>query len=661
MFDILVIRAGVLHSSTVKFLLLLQALGAISVKSRGGEQQAANARRGGGGCEPIQPASALLADLAEKHRLRRRTLMQHSSLLELLELPSLMDACVRSSLYEDALSIAGFANTLERRHLMEGSSTSSSGQQSDKKGDAKKQNDDSQQNKKGDVVAGVVSEIRRREVDLRRMLIHRLRQDVTMPQCLEVVTALRRLNGVELERRNNSKSSSADHDLEGVHAAMEMRLQVDFLEARDCWIEGGVTKIGSAQAAAVAASSGGDKGGSSGTSAQAEQILDGIERYRTRCFEIVTQFLAIFRGSFAPSTSSSSNNHDHSFSLLSMWTARRIQTFLTTLRSNIVTHVNDTATLRDALDAASFFASSMGRVGADFQPMLAPIFEPRLTDMIMGHWNDGLNGMMDTLKACRDAGVAGPLFGTETSSSKDGNGGSGNFDGVEMQSSRTPAPPRKLLALPPLARFLNAYLGGLNELRRCLLPGAFPAIRSAQSKLIADAKMALQANERAVLTPGLRGEAARLREVASKMKSEFYDCLEPYMTGCLEVALGSVDYAMEEAKAAALAAEKTRVAAEKVKAEEEALEKAKADALKKAKEEAEALETAAIEKAKAEALEKEVAERIGEDAVQEETKADLSSTGADDVSQSAADKSTEPQQAEPDHFDDDSDDMYGSD
>ena len=40
--------------------------------------------------EPIQPASALLADLADKHRLRRRTLMQHSSLLELLELPSLM-------------------------------------------------------------------------------------------------------------------------------------------------------------------------------------------------------------------------------------------------------------------------------------------------------------------------------------------------------------------------------------------------------------------------------------------------------------------------------------------------------------------------------------------------------------------------------------------
>jgi hypothetical protein len=106
------------------------------------------------------------------------------------------------------------------------------------------------------------------------------------------------LNGVELERRNNINSVvgsvggaadtiSSDHDLEGVHAAMEMRLQVDFLEARDAWLEAGVTKIGSAQAAAVvaiaASSSSGDKGGPMGTSAQAEQILDGIERYRTRC------------------------------------------------------------------------------------------------------------------------------------------------------------------------------------------------------------------------------------------------------------------------------------------------------------------------------------------------------------------------------------------
>lgn len=258
----------------------------------------------------------------------------------------------------------------------------------------------------------------------------------------------------------------------------------------------------------------------------------------------------------------------------------------------------------------------MGRVGADFQPLLAPIFEPRLTEMIVGQWNDGLNGMVETLKACMDAGIAGPLVGTETSLSKDGSNGYGNADdGIEiLQSTRTPAPPRKFLALPPLARFLNAYLSGLNELRRCLLPGSFPTIRSAYRKLITDAKMALQANERAALTPGLRGEAARLREVASKMKLEFDECLEPYMNGCLEVALGSFDYAIAEAKAATIAEEQALAAAEKAKAEKEAAERAKAEA------EAEAIElarqeAAAAEKSLAEASEAANAEDLSTNAL----------------------------------------------
>ena len=207
-----------------------------------------------------------------------------------------------------------------------------------------------------------------------------------------------------------------------------------------------------------------------------------------------------------------------------MWTTRRIQTFLASLNTNIVTHVNDTATLRDALDAASFFASSMSRVGADFQSMLGPIFEPRLNEMVVSHWNDGLNSLTETLQACRDNGVAGPLFGTETSVGKAGEQ-NGSVDVEEIQSLRTPPPPRKLLSIPPLARLVNAYLTGLNELRRCLLPGAFPGIRLAHMQLIANIKMVLQTNERAVLAPGLRGEATQLRNAASNIKSEFDHCV----------------------------------------------------------------------------------------------------------------------------------------
>jgi hypothetical protein len=166
-----------------------------------------------------------LADLSEKHRVRRRTLLQHSSLLELLELPSLMDACVRSNLYEEALSIASFSNTLERRHT-----------------------------EKNSVVLRVISQIRSRQSDLRRHLLFRLKQSVTMPQCLEVVTALRRLNSIDLEGQQQ----------DDLHDAAELKLQIDFLEARDAWLD---STPRTAATTSVAAS---------------EQVLDTIERYRTR-------------------------------------------------------------------------------------------------------------------------------------------------------------------------------------------------------------------------------------------------------------------------------------------------------------------------------------------------------------------------------------------
>lgn len=165
-----------------------------------------------------------LAELSEKHRVRRRTLLQHSSLLELLELPSLMDACVRSNLYEEALSIASFANTLERRHT-----------------------------EKNIVVIRVIKQIRSRQSDLRRHLLFRLKQNVTMPQCLEVVTALRRLNSIDVE---------GCQDIDKVHDGMDLKLQVDFLEARDAWLESSPR--------------------TSTPLAPSEQLLDTIERYRTR-------------------------------------------------------------------------------------------------------------------------------------------------------------------------------------------------------------------------------------------------------------------------------------------------------------------------------------------------------------------------------------------
>jgi hypothetical protein len=166
-----------------------------------------------------------------------------------------MDACVRGHLYEEGLSIASFANTLEQRHLADADVKNSS-------------------------VENVVREVRRREDDLRKDLLNRLRSDVTMPQCLEIVTALRRLNGVELERRSRASASRHDvvsDDLEKLHETMEWKLQVSFLEARDAWLEMDASM--SNHTAFLYSSK--SKGGGAFKSV-AEKILDGIDLYRTR-------------------------------------------------------------------------------------------------------------------------------------------------------------------------------------------------------------------------------------------------------------------------------------------------------------------------------------------------------------------------------------------
>eukprot|EP00531_Pseudo-nitzschia_arenysensis_P001501 CAMPEP_0116150688 /NCGR_PEP_ID=MMETSP0329-20121206/19689_1 /TAXON_ID=697910 /ORGANISM="Pseudo-nitzschia arenysensis, Strain B593" /LENGTH=562 /DNA_ID=CAMNT_0003647235 /DNA_START=68 /DNA_END=1752 /DNA_ORIENTATION=- len=443
-----------------------------------------------------------LAALSEKHRVRRRTLLQHSSLLELLELPSLMDACVRSNMYEEALSIAAFSNTLERRHT-----------------------------EKNPVVLKVIAQVRSRQSDLRRYLLHSLKKHVTMPECLEIVTALRRLNSIDLERLRSGDKAN----VERVFAAMELSLQVDFLEARDNWLDQPV-------AANAGTNYGSNASRAPGNSkiilqhSTSEQLLDTIERYRTRMFEIATQFNAIFRAQSSSQRTNSNDNAQLSISLLSMWTTRRIHSFLKILTKQL--HLmEDSGALRDALDACIFFTGSMGRLGADFTAQLPPLFEEKLMAIVLSNWKEGINQLAETLKICRDAGVASPLVSSTAVATTDAEG---ENDQTESSSSVMMPPPRKLMALPPLGRLVNACLAGLNELRRCLLPGIFPQLREALEKeFLQQTKSVLHAHERAVMTPGLKGDAAKLRAVAKEMKMATKMIVFPYVRGALELSLGN--------------------------------------------------------------------------------------------------------------------------
>lgn len=265
-------------------------------------------------------------------------------------------------------------------------------------------------------------------------------------------------------------------------------------------------------------------------------------------FEIATQFNAIFRAQRSSNStnggSSGSNPNDNgqiSISLLSMWTTHRIRSFLKLLSKQLQL-MDDSGSLRDALDACIFFTGSMGRLGADFTSQLPPLFEQKMMAIVLNNWKEGTSQLAETLKICRDAGVASPLVSSTVvasgagTSSADAEGGDDN----DSSSSVMMLPPRKLMELPPLGRLVNACLTGLNELRRCLLPGIISQLREAVEKeFLLETKNILHAHERVVMTPGLRGDATKLRENAKEMKMVSKTIVFPYVRGALELSLGN--------------------------------------------------------------------------------------------------------------------------
>lgn len=241
-------------------------------------------------------------------------------------------------------------------------------------------------------------------------------------------------------------------------------------------------------------------------------------------FEIATQFNAIFRAQ--------TNAQEISVSLLSMWTSRRVKSFLTMLQGEF-RQMEDSASLRDALDACVFFAASMGRLGADFTAQLPPLFDDKMHSLVVHFWTEGASQLEETLRICREAGVAAPLSSSSAVTPPTPTDACGDSDEGPMP------PPRQLMSLPPMGRLVNAVLAGLNELRRCLLPGIFAKLRVSMDELVKEVETILQQNERAVMTPGMRGDAAELRAKAKEMRQVMSDIVVPYLRGALELSLGN--------------------------------------------------------------------------------------------------------------------------
>ncbi|KAL2629029.1 hypothetical protein R1flu_013715 [Riccia fluitans] len=123
--------------------------------------------------------------LLDSHKLNRTLLANHSTLMELLGIPQLMDTCVRNGNYDEALDLEAFVTKLATMHS------------------------------RLPVIQNLAEEVKQTTQLLLAQILQRLRSNIQLPECLRVIGYLRRL---------------------AVFSEHEMRLQ--FLRCREAWLSG---------------------------------------------------------------------------------------------------------------------------------------------------------------------------------------------------------------------------------------------------------------------------------------------------------------------------------------------------------------------------------------------------------------------------------------
>ncbi|CAM9147071.1 unnamed protein product, partial [Ectocarpus fasciculatus] len=272
----------------------------------------------------------------------RKTLQRHLQLVELLEVPQLVDACARNGFHDEALELASFVNSLERKHILA----------TEVQADMNKQYSGS-----SSVIQSIVDDVQHTLMELRKQLFLSLTDSCSLPRQLYFLGVLRRLDGLLVDRQlplglrdgseelSNSQISAKEYRSHIIQST-ETRLQMDFLECRSIWLE---KLLASAQGGGSTP----NKGDGLGHYGRAIEI---IEVHRTAWFEIITHFSALFQDAVGSVPS---------ISIISSWSWTQYRRFTADL-FNVVSKIEDGPSIKSILEQCLLFASRMSSLGCDF-------------------------------------------------------------------------------------------------------------------------------------------------------------------------------------------------------------------------------------------------------------------------------------------------------
>jgi hypothetical protein len=372
--------------------------------------------------------------------------------VELLEIPQLVEACARNGFHDEALELALFANSLERKHLLaiefknpeeEIPSSSNTATTSGRRGTGKHALQGIGGGGGGggkSIVQNLVNDVHKTLSELRGQLLQKLSEEAALPKLLTILSSLRKLDGILVDRKislehhsshashSSTSSPSSSHVIHEnqdklsaiLSQSIETSLQMSYLEARSLWIERMISTVYQNSyhselqnklflnsieinselnpSAAVVGAPGSPVKGPQLSPSSTHHLgsygkgIEILEIYRSSWYSVITQFNALFMNhSSSPSSSSSfTPTTCSSITLLSHWIQNQIQLFQDDLET-VLQEIDEIISFKLYFEQVLLFSLRMSEIGCNFKEFVIPIFDSHLKQRIVKVWAQGTN------------------------------------------------------------------------------------------------------------------------------------------------------------------------------------------------------------------------------------------------------------------------------
>ncbi|KAL4458513.1 hypothetical protein ABPG75_013378 [Micractinium tetrahymenae] len=399
------------------------------------------------------------AAIATKRADTRQLYGAHPTVLEILEVPQLMDTCCRSGNFDEALDLRAFVNKVAVMH-----------------GELP-------------VVQRLVAEVASVSADMLEQLLQRLQGAIQLPECLRIIGYLRRLA-----------------------AFPEPELRRAFLQRREAWIAGLAGELDDTH--------------------PYEFLKRLTDVYRLHLFDVVMQYRAIF----ADDARDQGGKGPRDGGILYTWAQRRIAAYLDAVRTHLP-RIQEGGSLASVLDHAMYCGGSLGRVGLDFRPLLAPLFEQAVLALYtkaVAAATDSFRSLLEAHKwassslSARSRSTSGATAAAAAAAAGAEGGGDAAAAGQAGSAAAPGLLPQVLVEHVPLAVYANGLLAAFNELRHC-------APLSLRQPTAAELQASLAAVSSALAHFGLTRSLAEAEQAAFDAACRAHTAtLTPYVCSCFE-------------------------------------------------------------------------------------------------------------------------------